>query len=302
MNNTLPYYLMVSFFAVLFIGLPSYGIYFYQTNTYDSNELEMAAYDYPVHSPSPHSTLNPENPGHCQGQVKTALAGHTSNQKTPLGFRFSVKTPSNYQASFPHPLLVVYAPSIGGSLMEKFVGLTRVATQTGYIIAYVDGKSLSLKSIVELGQVPLEIANHWCINPQRIYFTGHSDGGTVSSALVFLEESPVTPRAIAPSAAGINGQEFEKMQCPIPTSIMVMHNKDDSHFPGFGQQAANWWAQCNQCDTTFSPTDTEQCVRYDNCPSNIETLYCEGQGGHIRWPRLNQEMIRFFERNASTDL
>jgi len=298
MKNSIPFYLMIGVFTALFVGLPSYGVYLYQTNTYDDVELEMARYAYPNENQLPiFSDAQPL----CNGIKKTAAAGKTSGQKTPHGYRFLVKTPTNYDPTFPHPLLVVYAPSVAGSLMEKFVGLTRQATQAGFIVAYVDGKSLSVKSILEFGQVPHVIANTWCIDEQRIYFTGHSDGGTVSSALAFLEDSPVTPRAIAPSAAGINGDEYSKMECPEPTSVMVMHNKDDSHFPGFGKQAADWWAQCNQCAASSSPipnqAETSECVRYDHCPDKIETVYCEGEGGHIRWPRLNQQMIAFFERN-----
>ena len=298
MKNSLPFYLLSGIVAALFIGLPSYGVYLYQTNTYDDAALEMAHYAYPDENKLP---IANDSQQLCNGTKKTGAAQKTTGQKTPHGYRFMVKTPINYDPTFPHPLLVVYAPSVAGSLMEKFVGLTHEATQAGFIIAYVDGKSLSMKSILELGQVPLEIANTWCIDEQRIYFTGHSDGGTVSSALVFLEDSPVTPRAIAPSAAGINGDEYSKMECQEPTSIMVMHNKDDSHFPDFGKQAADWWAQCNQCAATTTPiengAETSECVRYDHCPDKIETLYCEGEGGHIRWPRLNRQMIDFFERN-----
>lgn len=269
----------------VFIGLPAFGFYWFQQNTYSAETLQMAPFDYPV------------NPSSCINNVKNGTAGHSENLRTEKGFRFRVKTPSNYNRHYGHSLLLVYSPSIMSSMMERFVGLTNMATQLGFIIAYVDGKPLSIKSITELGQVANEIIKQWCINPDRVYFTGHSDGGTVSSALAFLPESPVRPRAIAPSAAGINADEYAKMECPAPTAVMMMHGKNDGHFPGFGQQAAQWWAQCNQCDTSASATEDGKCLRFDNCKSGKETLFCQTEGGHIHWPKLNKEMLDFFQRN-----
>ena len=277
---------LYALFIFVFIGLPAFGFYWFKNNTYSTDALQMARFDYPDRLTS------------CTANRKPGLAGHSEGLKTENGFQFRVKTPSNYQSNFAHPLLVVYSPSIMGSMMERFVGLTHHATRRGFIIAYVDGKPLSIQSIAELGEAPNEIMKQWCIDSNRIYLTGHSDGGTVSSALAFLPESPVKPRAIAPSAAGINAEEYANIECPDPVSVMVLHNRNDSHFPGFGKQAAQWWAQCNQCNATPSPTKSESCERFENCKTGKETLFCHPEGGHIQWPKLNEEMMGFFQRQT----
>ena len=269
----------------VFLGLPLYGFYLYKTNTYGDDALQAGRYDYGEFEPS------------CAVGEKTGASGSTAELKTSTGIVYSVKTPENYDPTFGHPLLVVFAPTFSGALMEKYVGLTKGATEAGFVIVYVDGRPLTLSVIKEYGRVPPEVIRQWCIDEKRVYFTGHSDGGTVSSALAFLEDSTFRPTAIAPSAAGISAPEFTEMQCPAPLPVMIMHNKGDTHFPGFGQEAADWWAKCNQCDPVVTPTDGGNCVSYQNCASGKETLYCEVEGGHINWPRLNDEMIGFFSRN-----
>lgn len=279
--------LIYIFAALIFIGLPAAAYLFYQSNTYPDSALQMDTYPYPDFQAA------------CETS-KTGQTGGANKLTTPKGFPFNVKTPSNYQATFAHPLLIVYAPSVSRTLMEKYTGLTQQATKAGLIVAYVDGQRLSLDSIPELGKVPEEVSKYWCIDQNRIFLTGHSDGGTVSSALAFMDASPFQPTAIAPSAAGITGDELQQYQCPPPLSVMIMHNEGDSHFPEFGKQTAKWWAACNQCAPTTQATSDGNCLRYDNCAGGVETLYCEGKdGSHISWPHLNPEMIDFFLRSPS---
>ena len=279
--------LIYVFAALIFIGLPAGAYFFYQNNTYPDSALQRARYTYPD----------------FQAMCETNKTGHQNGADkltTAKGYAFNVKTPSNYQATFAHPLLVVYAPTVGRTLMEKYTGLTQQATKAGFIVAYVDGQRLSLDAIPELGKVPELVSKNWCIDQKRIFLTGHSDGGTVSSALAFMDTTPFQPTAIAPSAAGITGEELQQYQCPTPLSVMIMHNAGDTHFPGFGQQAASWWAACNQCDSKAHATSDGSCLRYDNCAKGVETLYCEGKDGrHISWPRLNPAMIEFFLRSPS---
>lgn len=279
-------YAIYAFVTLILVGLPATAFVLYKQHTYPQEALELASYTYTGFEKS------------CDPDNKTGASGVTDNLRTKKGFRYHLRTPDNYDAHYAHPLLMVFAPSVSGTLMEKYTGLTKQATQAGMIVAYVDGKRLNLAAIKEFGSIPGEIKEDWCINEQRVFLTGHSDGGTISSALAFLEDSPFRPTAIAPSAAGITGEELKQYTCPQPLSVMVMHNDGDTHFPGFGKQAASWWASCNQCSETSTASAAPGCIQYPDCANGVETHYCEGQGGsHLTWPHRNETMLEMFLRS-----
>jgi polyhydroxybutyrate depolymerase len=75
---------------------------------------------------------------------------------------------------------------------------------------------------------------------------------------------------------------------------MIMHSKNDSLFPGWGNQTAAWWASCNRCDVTKAKPVEGGCRAYQGCAFGGATLYCEGTGSHREWPKLNRVMLDFF--------
>lgn len=282
-----PLYFAYLLVFIIFIVLPFGAYLFYRSHTYTSEFLQASAFSYPA-------ALNSA----CASGDKSGSAG-VFKEKTAKGIAFTVKTPSNYQSFYAHPLLTVFAPSgVPGSLVEKFTGLTKSATKAGFIIVYADSRSMSIESMLELGTIPKQVASKWCVNSAKVFLTGHSDGGTISSALTFLPESPLRAAAIAPSAAGVRGKDLEAYACPAPVSVMVMHGKKDDLFPGFGQEAAQWWAGCNQCGTKLPAETSSACVIYTDCLENVEVRYCEGEGSHMDWPRINEALISFFENTT----
>jgi polyhydroxybutyrate depolymerase len=207
-----------------------------------------------------------------------------------------VKTPANYKANIAHPLLMVYAPARTNRYeSEKFVFLTQEATAAGFIVAYADHRAMSPENIEKLAEIPGLIEGKWCINRKRIFLTGHSDGGTTAMAISFLNGTKHIPTAIAPSAAGIRGEDLKAYQCPNPLPVMVMHSSQDRLFPGYGKEVMQWWAACNGCDATPSVKDVDGCVTYRGCRNNVTTRYCEGLGGHTKWPGNNKAIIDFFK-------
>ena len=271
---------------VIFVG--ALVVYYTQRHLYYerlSPELE----------PANHVYLPGTEVDDCTDLPSTKAIGDANNLETVGGTSFSIRVPANYQADVPHPLLVVYAP--GGrerTASERLVSITAAATSAGFIVAFADDRSLSVETILDLGTIPDLVGERWCLDPDRIFLTGHSNGGTVANALAFLEETPVLVRGIAPSAAGISGADFAARECPAPLSVMVMHSAEDRLFPGFGAQAARWWASCNRCDVARVSELANGCLAYLDCAPGVQTVYCEGSGAHTRWPALNSEMLDFF--------
>jgi polyhydroxybutyrate depolymerase len=190
---------------------------------------------------------------------------------------------------------VVYAPrGIGRSLLERFAGLTRLATGAGFVVAYADSVPLSIEVLADLATIPERIVQKWCIDENRVFLAGHSDGGTASSAIAMRRLGSIAPAAIAPSGAGIRGADLLSESCPPPLSVRISHGANDRLFPGFGREAARWWAQCNRCAPDPSSPDAEGCVEYPGCEGGVRTLYCEHPGGHLAWAERPQSLIEFF--------
>ncbi|HBC58423.1 MAG TPA: poly(3-hydroxybutyrate) depolymerase [Gammaproteobacteria bacterium] len=270
------------------IGIPLAGFIYYQSLVYSDDELVSHPYGYPG-----------DLVEKCDGHSLVGPAGRSHHRSNTVRVAYEVRTPINYQANYAHPLLMVYAPSgLGPGLNEKFTGLTSPATQAGYIVVYVGSRRLNVNSVKALGTISHEVAKGWCIDEERVFLTGHSDGGTMSHLLAILAGTPLKPTALAPSAAGMNEQGFAPERCPEPTSVMIMHNKGDGHFPEYGADAAHWWAVCNQCRLEPIAHQFPHCVQYPQCANEVTTLYCEGEGGHLRWPRMEQEIVDFFNRQS----
>lgn len=239
--------------------------------------------------------------GSCSPGSKPAGAGATDGLTSRDGFHYNVRAPANLDPTYAHPLLVVYAPAgYDAKQSESLTRLTTEATRSGFVVVYVGSRPLSVKTIEKLAQLPKEVAAVWCVDPNRVYATGHSDGGTVSIALAVLEETTGTVSAIAPSAAGFSRKDLEAFRCPKPIPVMVMHGRQDTHFPGWGKEAALWWARCNACNIRRLPVSQDNgCLAFQGCAPNGTTIYCEGGGSHKDWPPLQNEILRFFESVSS---
>lgn len=251
----------------------------------DNGTSELGVYGYSMPNGAPA----------CGSDARSGLTGVTDGERTGKGIRFEVRTPANYAPTVAHPLLVVYAParrSAGAS--AHFTGLTKIATTSGFIIAYADHVRNSIPTIEELSTIPPLIAKKWCIDETRIYLTGHSDGGTVALASALMDRTKHISAAIAPSAAGFTKADLAEFKCRTPLPVMIMHSSEDTLFPGFGAEAAAWWAACNQCGRTPGVRTADGCVTYPNCARGVTTRYCEGTGPHADWPALNQSLIDFF--------
>lgn len=237
----------------------------------------------------------------CNPGARAGGTGVINDLRTAAGIQYNVRTPSNYDAGIAHPLIVVYAPagrSRHGS--ERFTGLTPDATRAGFIIAYADHRRMSKTAILELGSIPQLVSADWCIDPQRIFLTGHSDGGSVAMGLGFLPQTRNIPSAIAPGAAGIRGEDLAEYRCPAPLPVMLMHSRNDALFPGFGREAAEWWAACNGCDPLAQADKDSGCSRYRGCSAGGSVWYCEGEGHHSEWPGINAQLIGFFSALPGT--
>ncbi len=234
----------------------------------------------------------------CDVGTRDGPAGNTDGQASSDGITYSVRTPADYDPTVGCPLIMVYAPAGGTEVItESFTGLTPDAIAGGFIIAYADHLSPNPQQNIErLALIPGEIAGRWCVDTERIYVTGHSDGGSTATIVAMNEDMmEYRPAAIAPSAAGVSEEYFTGFgACPPTIPVMILHSSNDGLFTGFGLDARDYWVDCNGCDTTPEQTLSDGCLQYTGCDDDVEVLYCEGTGSHGSWPPLNDSMIDFF--------
>ncbi|MGQ0501863.1 MAG: alpha/beta hydrolase family esterase [Panacagrimonas sp.] len=217
-------------------------------------------------------------------------------RRTPGGVPYTVVTPRNYQPGHVHPLLMVFAPaSFSAGLTERYAGLTQLATQAGFVVAYAGSLQLSLPAVEKLSAVPAEVVAGWCIDPARVFSTGHSDGGTVTIALSALPQYQGRFAGIVASGVGWNQQDFADVKCPAPLPVTILHGAGDTHFPGFGRDAAQWWAACNRC-TGQGAVGADACRSYTGCAA--ETVYCEPDRSHWHWAGDPEQVMAILERWA----
>lgn len=236
----------------------------------------------------------------CEPGTRIGSAGITNNESTREGIKYNVRTPSNYAPTIAHPLLMVYAPAKRSRMsIERFTNFTLEATTAGFVVAYADNRPLSPSAIVELSTIPGLIAQKWCIDEERIFLTGHSDGGSVSMGMAFMAGTKDIPAAIAPSAAGLTKRDLSERGCPNPIPVMVMHSAKDRLFPGYGAGTIQWWADCNGCDLEATETMDNGCVAYSGCANGVQTWYCEGDLSHSKWPGMNADILEFFNASRS---
>jgi polyhydroxybutyrate depolymerase len=233
----------------------------------------------------------------CEGVAGTGAAGRTDGLRTPGGAGFNVRAPANYDARRAHPLLVVYAPAgTDAPTSERVAALTRTATSAGYVVAYAAHLPLGPRGAAELGRIPDAVAARWCIDRGRVFLSGHSDGGSVTHIVALASASRAGIAGIAPSAAGVQAADLQAYGCRAPISVMVMHSREDDIFPGFGTQAARWWARCNGCSDGVAAAHLPGCVAYRGCAAPV--LYCEASGPHWKWPARGEDMMTFFSAGA----
>ncbi len=261
-----------------------------RTLFYAGDMIESADASYPGAAASATS---------CPLGTRQGTAGR-HEMRSGAGLPFTVITPRNYLAGYAHPLLVVYAPAgFPPWLSERYAGLTAEATQAGFIVTYVGSLQMSLAAIDHFAAVVREVKDRWCVDPDRIYATGHSDGGTIATALAVLPKYGRLFHGIAISGAGWEKSDFDSAACGAPLPVLIMHGADDGHFPGFGRDAAAYWSSCNRCQDSGKPQPSSagDCVTFSGC--SAPTTYCEPRRGHLRWAGDPREIVGFLAHQAA---
>ncbi len=271
----------------------------------DSAVADSSVADANADAPEPDASSPPDAEADgsgtptCMPGTRDGAAGATDGLPVFGSVTFNVRTPNGYDPQVAYPLIVTFAPSGGtASFIETATGLTAPATGAGYVIAYVDTVSpVDAAAVRSVAGVADQVAQTWCIDCDRTYLVGSSDGASVAWTIMLEGLMDPAPRAFAPFSAGVNASTLSSIDCPtVALSAMIMHNSGDRVFPGFGASARDWLVACDACDPAGDPLPGG-CVPYRGCRDGAEVLYCEGTGGHGSWQNRDDEIIAFFDRH-----
>jgi polyhydroxybutyrate depolymerase len=122
-----------------------------------------------------------------------------------------------------------------------------------------------------------QVEAHYCIDRDRVYSTGFSNGAFLSHLLGCVLADRIA--AIAP----VSGGDLDLPCTPArPVSVIIHHGRADELIDvGRGRALFERWKRVASCPGEKASGDA--CNRAVDCRDGVEVAYCEFDGGH-RWP------------------
>jgi poly(3-hydroxybutyrate) depolymerase len=132
------------------------------------------------------------------------------------------------------------------------------------------------------------IEAEYCIDRDRVYSTGFSNGAFLSHLLGCALSDRIA--AIAPVSGGDLDLPCEP---PRPVSVIIHHGRgDDVIDVARGRALFERWKRVAGCPGE-RPRRGDACARAGDCRDGVEIAFCEFDGGH-RWPPDATERIWTF--------
>ena len=243
------------------------------------------------------------------------VAGKTTTRTITSGGNdrsYLVHIPASYDAAKPAPVVLNFHGFGSNPEQQNAVSaFVPMSDREGFILVTPDGgigwrfmQSARDANTAFVRDVVASVSADLCINPKRIFATGKSQGGFMSSWLGC--NTPEIVAAIAP----VSGMYEPTEGCgPIP--IMEFHGTADSLIPFGGGRVlvlGNYpgavavmekWARANRCvgtPETVQLTPHVQRVTYQDC--NAATVQFITDAGHT-WPGTS---IREGDKSPPADL
>ena len=241
----------------------------------------------------------------------TADAGPTTSagQGTdPLSGRpFEVFVPTSYRADEPMPLVVLlHGFGASGIIQNLYFGMQPQAESRGFLYVHPDGTILeavnrqfwnatdaccgfgsTVDDVAYLTALVEDVQSNYNVDPKRIFFVGHSNGGFMSYRMACDRADMV---AAIVSLAGATWEDNSKCNPSEPVSVLQIHGTADGTIgfegakflgnthPGARETVATW-AGNNGCTgpATELPTrldidasipgDETTATKYGSCPA-----------------------------------
>jgi polyhydroxybutyrate depolymerase len=221
--------------------------------------------------------------GQLTGQT-LSVAGQTRT--------YALSVPSAYTGTTPLALVLVWhGANLSGSLARTLFNLESKSNGAA-IFVYPDALADSGWD-VSSGSADIQLFNalvssmssSYCIDPKRIFSTGHSTGAVMTNSLGCAYGDAL--RAIAP-ASGTSPGTAGRTVCTGKVAALIAHGENDPMIPlSQGEAARDFWIAQNGCTNRTAVWAPEPaCVEYQGCQSDLPVVWCVHDGGHA-WPSLS---------------
>lgn len=215
--------------------------------------------------------------------------------------------PTGYDPSTPAPLVLNFHGLLGSPSQQSALSqFNLVAEARDMVVAYPAGIGNSFNAGVCCGDafsqgvddvgfsraVVLQLQSQLCIDPNRVYATGMSNGGHMAHLLaceaadVFAATASVTGVLNLPPATCDPGRPISVMDFHGDADPIVPFGGTGIGFPAVPQMMQDWAAR-NGCggvsQVSFEQGDM-RCETWPACTDGVETTLCVTAGGGHCWP------------------
>ncbi|HET6583499.1 MAG TPA: hypothetical protein VFG69_08625 [Nannocystaceae bacterium] len=208
---------------------------------------------------------------------------------------YTIVVPAGYDPSTPMPLVFAWHGLASNAEQARAYFGVEEAAAGAAIFVYPNGLPLADmggQSGWDLAPTGIDVAffdamlqqlsAEMCIDPARVFSTGHSFGGFMSNALGCFRGDAL--RAIGAVAGG---PAFAACEPGRVAGLMVHGTLDEIVAFELGVMARDALLERNACADTTMPTDPDPCVAYDGCDAGYDVHWCEHSDpafqGHT-WP------------------
>ncbi|HQZ33757.1 MAG TPA: PHB depolymerase family esterase [Ilumatobacteraceae bacterium] len=224
----------------------------------------------------------------------------------PLADRpFDVFVPTSYDAATPMPLVVLlHGYGASGIIQNLYFGLQPLAESRGFLYVHPDGTINQVgkqfwnatdaccgfgSTVDDVGYLTALVENvqsNYNVDPKRIFFVGHSNGGFMSYRMACDRSDMVAAIASLAGATWENNATCDPSQ---PVSVLQIHGTADetigfeggtllgNDHPGARETVADWSSNNGCSDTTADlptaldldaaiPGDESTATEYTGCP------------------------------------
>jgi polyhydroxybutyrate depolymerase len=255
----------------------------------------------------------------------------TTAERSIDGRPYEVFVPTSYDASTAVPLVVLlHGYTSNGDLQAAYFGMQPVAEERGFLLVHPDGTvdargdqfwnatdaccnfmEATVDDSAFLAAVIDDIQQTYAVDPKRIYFVGHSNGGFMSYRMACDHADKV---AAVASLAGATFDDASACQPSEPVSVVQIHGTDDpvigydggdifgNLFPS-ATATVGTWAAYDGCASTLQRTGTAldldvdladaetEVAQHSECPDGIAVELWTVQGG-AHSPNLSPAFAR----------
>jgi polyhydroxybutyrate depolymerase len=214
--------------------------------------------------------------------------------------RFRLTVPTSYDAARPAPLVFDFHGFDSDSAEQQQRSEMRASgAVNGYVVVTPDGwekgwnAEVCCGSTVGLGvddvqfvrDMVASVEADYCIDPDRVYAAGYSNGG-LFSILLACRANDVIAAAASVAASSL---EAPRCQPSRPVAVMFLNGTADPVVPYAlaAEPSAELWRSLDGCEGAPVPTYAQgdsSCVSSKDCDGGTEVALCTIEGGGHTWP------------------